>query len=1067
MIRRLVCVLVTACSLGLAPTAQAAVVDLGTPPWKCGHGVFGPNLSGCYGVDTGDPNAMNDTGVGDVSISPHVVHQGDVVTVTLQHLPGWIPLWPAPPLGLVHTGPACTAADSTCTYTAFGATNAWARFAPVNFCFSGCGIETDYYAVIDQGWEISGDVTKPDPKDPAKLVGDPGVEIQMAKQGGGTVTTSTNPDGHYSKIVEDGTYTVATARHHCVKDVPGCSTTRTVTVGGGKTVDFTAPPPVTISGAVKDEDGVAQKGVTIVADASDTGSRLDAAVSGADGTYKLRIPKGLTRLSSHDPGVCAIGAGGACDKTKDLDAQHDTTVDWKLKGCSTTVSFGSLAAVNGCFKKTADQQWETDKAFRMNGVDVQPDGKVILDGKSGHVTFDKVDWVIGGVPVYRMKQGLDLDFNGTGGAVKPLQFVNSPIGLTLPVDDLTITYAPGSTTLAMNVEWSRDLRAPEGVSLPQPKGACSGKVKLGLSLQTTNADGLKLATLEAGNSETFCVPAVAGGDDDPNHSAGIKLKSLKGSYDFPNGYWTIGGTVSGIPLMGGKVDFTASLTFGTKPLRVRGVTATVSGINKLVYPGLLLFLQRGGFSASLASETGPLSLTLNAGFSIGPGLSAAVTKTIPTIGKITIIPKEEISIDPTLTWSDKDQNLLTLDDASLTGTGAVKVWDYPIFNGSIAYLPGPQAFTFDGKFLLSDPSGQFINVSGKANGFLDFSRALLYLNGITSVSAPALGLKGASAEAVLNSDKHVVAFCSTGGPDPAWGFLINYKEFAFDWAACDLSPFREKAPVAGPAAKAAAGATSFRVAPGSKFLVVEVTGARGVTPKVALSGPGLRLTPDKHGAARKGRSRILPLPNGKAYVILSRPRAGRWTIAPKAGSTVRKLRFSTPAPAPRVKAKLSGDACRPTLSWTIAPQAGQVVRLVDHGADGSGRVLVKAAGRRGTLKLKPVGDGLRTIQAQVFQGDGLRTTLDLGDYDAATTRAASPAGLRVAAAGRKLRVSWKRACGAARYLVKAGKAKAVTVKGTSTTVAAAGGSATVRVTSVSKAGAGGGSATAPLAPAAG
>ena len=273
-----------------------------------------------------------------------------------------------------------------------------------------------------------------------------------------------------------------------------------------------------------------------------------------------------------------------------------------------------------------------------------------------------------------------------------------------------------------------------------------------------------------------------------------------------------------------------------------------------------------------------------------------------------------------------------------------------------------------------------------------------------------------------------------------------------------MATYTPKNPVASSAAAGAG--KSFTVARGTEMLGVEITGA-SAAPRVDVRGPGLSL---KRNGSKK-RARIIVSEASKTtYLLLTAPRAGRYTLS---GPGIKRLRFAGKAPEAKVSGSLSGDACAPTLKWKLTPRADQEVRIVDTGADGSGRVLVPAAGRSGTLKLPGVvGDARRTVSAQVFQGGALRTTVGMGSYSASPSRPSAPTHLRVAASGKALLVSWARACGAARYVVKAGSVTK-TVTGTSLAVAVPRKAVSVRVTAVGASGVSGGSATAPLEASAG
>ncbi|WP_354701531.1 hypothetical protein [Paraconexibacter sp. AEG42_29] len=220
------------------------------------------------------------------------------------------------------------------------------------------------------------------------------------------------------------------------------------------------------------------------------------------------------------------------------------------------------------------------------------------------------------------------------------------------------------------------------------------------------------------------------------------------------------------------------------------------------------------------------------------------------------------------------------------------------------------------------------------------------------------------------------------------------------------------------------------VAGGLPSQTILVTGEEGL-PAVDLVSGGTTLT----GATAEQRGVQTPagtsiaIPNANAVLfVLSAPKAGTWTVTPRAGSpAVKSIQLSDGYRVARPTGVVRKAGRLRSLAYRVADlAAGQQVRFVETGTFGT-RILGSATRPAGTLRL-PAGalpGGPRTITAEIMK-DGLTTDRKVVARYVAP-RPPGPAavsGLAVIRKGTTLTVTWRRASlGAARQLVKLTGAK--------------------------------------------
>ncbi|MCW2958571.1 MAG: domain containing protein, partial [Solirubrobacterales bacterium] len=248
-----------------------------------------------------------------------------------------------------------------------------------------------------------------------------------------------------------------------------------------------------------------------------------------------------------------------------------------------------------------------------------------------------------------------------------------------------------------------------------------------------------------------------------------------------------------------------------------------------------------------------------------------------------------------------------------------------------------------------------------------------------------------------------------------WG--QTFKTFAGN---CDIGKWKQSNKGSARAAQAGA-AASFDLPANLPVAAVEVHGA-GAAPKVALTGPdGTKIVAPVSGASLQGATAtIIPAADEPVtYVILVRPKGGRWTVSSSDGAPITSLRTADGLPQPQVTGKLVKTGRSLQLRYKVKPLSGQQVRFVEIGR-GASKQLGVAKGTAGTLRFRPAAGpgGRRSIIAQVVQGGLPRAAITLARYTApAPPKLAAPKSLRLRRSGSRLLASWKPVRGAARYSV--------------------------------------------------
>jgi hypothetical protein len=208
--------------------------------------------------------------------------------------------------------------------------------------------------------------------------------------------------------------------------------------------------------------------------------------------------------------------------------------------------------------------------------------------------------------------------------------------------------------------------------------------------------------------------------------------------------------------------------------------------------------------------------------------------------------------------------------------------------------------------------------------------------------------------------------------------------------------------------------------PQSEFRVQSTHGS----PSVTVTGPHGQTLSSGADPTQPVKSRlieIIPYPKlNVTYVGLIHPSAGRWTIAPNAGSVpVTMIYRADGLPPAAASGHVTGGARNLTLVYNVRPRPSQTVTFVERG-HGVNHALGVSHGGRGTIPFTPgMGPaGRREIIAQVTLDGIPDANIDVGHYTApGPSHAGRPAFVHAARHGSRLAVNWGASPNAVRYAI--------------------------------------------------
>lgn len=364
-------------------------------------------------------------------------------------------------------------------------------------------------------------------------------------------------------------------------------------------------------------------------------------------------------------------------------------------------------------------------------------------------------------------------------------------------------------------------------------------------------------------------------------------------------------------------------------------------------------------------------------------------------------------------------------------TRAIRIGGTFDFNGDFARIGGDVAVA---NIPLANAKVEYwwngyFSADGKVSYFIDGKNEYGFVGTIKGEASK----KGFNAEGSVSfkaksksfSGKGLVSSVGVAGCASIKGFLwtdINlgagYKWGAkwIDWigGSCDFGPYRAKLRAVS---AQAGGPVSTTVGTGRRAVAFKVLGDGTAPPRFTLTGPGgvSVTTPEDGDSVVNDRFVVVQQPGEKAtYVAVAKPKAGRWTFTPAAGSTVRSVNGADALPEPDVTGRLR----RGVLAYTIKPIPGQKVRFLETGT-GTGVELGVTSRRRGTLRVQPNAgpSGMRRIVAVVEQGGMVRERITVARYRATARPLAAPR-VRVTRSPKGMaKVRWTPVPGATGYQV--------------------------------------------------
>jgi hypothetical protein len=274
------------------------------------------------------------------------------------------------------------------------------------------------------------------------------------------------------------------------------------------------------------------------------------------------------------------------------------------------------------------------------------------------------------------------------------------------------------------------------------------------------------------------------------------------------------------------------------------------------------------------------------------------------------------------------------------------------------------------------------------------------------------------ARVLLNN--RAIAVC---GRVSAFGHTIASPGFAYEWATgrrsihgCDLARWELQKPEV--VSSAAPGAVAVRVGSRQRRFGIRVAGTTA-PPTVVVRGPGGVALRAAGSAAQVGRAGAAwrDQADRSAYVLLDRPRRGRWTIEPQAGGApIAAVATAGARPALRPRVRVRGRGSTRTLRWRVGLARGDQVRFVERGPGVSHQLAVSRRSR-GRLRFRPAPGraGRRAVVAVVERAGVALEQRTVARFRARAPRPLPrPRGVRARARRRAVSVRWRRVRGAGR-----------------------------------------------------
>jgi hypothetical protein len=334
--------------------------------------------------------------------------------------------------------------------------------------------------------------------------------------------------------------------------------------------------------------------------------------------------------------------------------------------------------------------------------------------------------------------------------------------------------------------------------------------------------------------------------------------------------------------------------------------------------------------------------------------------------------------------------------------------------------------------ITSDPTVEFFlarastdrpvaSVAGHGEGWFDGQH--LDVSGNTKLQLPLLP----DLTAEWNWSEVGIGACGKVGRwlDVGVGFKWRTSDLEVFEHGCDVGRYQSAARSSARGRAAQSQAFNTTVPAGLAFASFAVQGTTA-PPLVTVRGPGSRTidAPATLARADIGREVVaIPVEQTRTtYVFVRRPSAGRWTVAPRAGSSsLAGMRWARNLPEPKVSARVVGRGKKRTLRWELRPIPGQKIRFFER-RPGAARLLLSTNQRRGKKHFRPLAlrATRRTIVAQVTEHGLPRKSFRVARFTARQLpRLRAPRRLEARLRFDRVRARWRRVGGAQRYLVEA------------------------------------------------
>ncbi|MEZ5122379.1 MAG: hypothetical protein R2736_12515 [Solirubrobacterales bacterium] len=231
---------------------------------------------------------------------------------------------------------------------------------------------------------------------------------------------------------------------------------------------------------------------------------------------------------------------------------------------------------------------------------------------------------------------------------------------------------------------------------------------------------------------------------------------------------------------------------------------------------------------------------------------------------------------------------------------------------------------------------------------------------------------------------------------------------------CNTGPYSRTPPRPAPARAAQAGGQAVTIPGGLPSATIRVMGAGG-RPDVEVRGPSGQVV--SSGEPSDAGSVVGVSGADAAWVVLNKPQAGTWTVAPRSGSVaLGEVQVSQGF----VPARVSARVRRGRIAYRISGLgSGQRVAFRESGRFGT-RIIATVKRTRGTVRFRPAaGPGGRRAVDALIERDGLVVQRRrVGTYVAPPPRRpAAVRGLKARKHGSSLTVRYRSGRGAARTMV--------------------------------------------------